>query len=184
MATVLCRHRDNPGICWAANVWSRASELRGQPYLSFLPHHPFAQILDDLRPRPISDSELGSGDADSDLTVLWPMMPATWLQDDEEYITGLNSLIEITLVWENVKTDMIHKAPADTLRQGMARIQAVLDNLPPELRWTGGVVRFPPPSMGHRAQTVNILITCFYLRSNLIQNLGKVPGITHQRIVK
>jgi len=121
----------------------------------------------------MSDAELGPSDIDS---------PDP--EDDDEYITGLNRLIDIVLAWEHVKRDMVHKAPADTLREGMARIQAVLDSLPPELRWTGGVVRFPPPSTGHQAQTVNILITCFYVRSNLLQHLGQIPGITHQRIVK
>ncbi|KAM0438449.1 hypothetical protein ACHAPT_001198 [Fusarium lateritium] len=115
--------------------------------------------------------------------MLWSAAPETWLRDDEEFITGLNSLIDVLLVWERAKVDMAHKQPEETLRDGMANIQAVLDNLVPELRWRGGLARFPQPSRGHEAQTVNILITCLYVRSNLLQHLGQAPGITHQSIV-
>ncbi|KAG7131286.1 hypothetical protein HYQ45_010085 [Verticillium longisporum] len=120
------------------------------------------------------------------LMSMWQLywsVEETWMRDDEQYITGLNSLIDIMLVWEDAKVDMTHKSPTDTLREGMARIQAVLDNLIPELRWSGGLARYPQPCRSHEAQTVNILITSLYLRSNLLQNLGQIPGITHQGIV-
>ncbi|KAG7143157.1 hypothetical protein HYQ45_000624 [Verticillium longisporum] len=120
------------------------------------------------------------------LMSMWQLywsLEETWMRDDKQYMTGLNSLIDIMLVWEDAKVDMTHKSPTDTLREGMARIQAVLDNLIPELRWSGGLARYPQPCRSHEAQTVNILITSLYLRSNLVQNLGQIPGITHQGIV-
>lgn len=123
-------------------------------------------------------------ESETDVLSLWPAAPPSWLRDDEQFITGLNSLVDIRLVWDHVKVDMTHKTPADTLREGMARIQAVMDNLIPELRWRGGLARYPPPCRGHEAQIVNILITSLYVRSNLLQNLGHVPGITHQSIVR
>ncbi|KAG7147228.1 hypothetical protein HYQ46_003940 [Verticillium longisporum] len=120
------------------------------------------------------------------LMSMWQLywsLEETWMRDDKQYMTGLNSLIDIMLVWEDAKVYMTHKSPTDTLREGMARIQAVLDNLIPELRWSGGLARYPQPCRSHEAQTVNILITSLYLRSNLVQNLGQIPGITHQGIV-
>ncbi|EGY22466.1 uncharacterized protein VDAG_03904 [Verticillium dahliae VdLs.17] len=166
-----------------AYALSRAADLRGEPYLSYLPCRSFAQILETIRPLPLSDAELGVPEPDVDIPSLWPGLEETWMRDDKQYMTGLNSLIDIMLVWEDAKVDMTHKSPTDTLREGMARIQAVLDNLIPELRWSGGLARYPQPCRSHEAQTVNILITSLYLRSNLVQNLGQIPGITHQGIV-
>ncbi|KAM0275144.1 hypothetical protein ACHAQH_007518 [Verticillium albo-atrum] len=170
-------------LYWLMSMWQLAAELRGEPHLSYLPCRSFTQILETMRPLPLSDAELGVPDPELDTYVLWPAAAETWLRDDEQFITGLNSLIDIMLVWENAKVDMTCKAPTDTLRDGMAGIQAVLDNLIPELRWRGGLARFPQPCRGHESQTVNILITSLYLRSNLLQNLGQIPGITHQGIV-
>ncbi|KAG7112088.1 Glucose transport transcription regulator RGT1 like protein [Verticillium longisporum] len=170
-------------LYWLMSMWQLAAELRGEPYLSYLPCRSFTQILETMRPLPLSDAELGVPEPDVDIPVLWPGVEETWMRDDEQYITGLNSLIDIMLVWEDAKVDMTHKSPTDTLREGMARIQAVLDNLIPELRWSGGLARYPQPCRSHEAQTVNILITSLYLRSNLLQNLGQIPGITHQGIV-
>ncbi|KAM0324917.1 hypothetical protein ACHAQA_007883 [Verticillium albo-atrum] len=170
-------------LYWIMSMWQLAAELRGDLHLSYLPGRYFTQILVTMRPLPLSDAELGVPNEETDISLLWPAVPETWLRDDEQFITGLNSLVDIMLVWEHSKVDMTYKSPADTLREGMARIQAVLDNLIPELRWRGGLARFPQPCRGHEAQTVNILITSLYVRSNLIQNFGQVPGITHQGIV-
>ncbi|KAH7116446.1 hypothetical protein EDB81DRAFT_819592 [Dactylonectria macrodidyma] len=170
-------------LYWLMSMWQLAAELRGDPSLSYLPCRSFTKILETMRPLPLSDAELGVPDPELDLSMLWPGAAETWLRDDEQFITGLNSLIDIMLVWEDAKGDMTYKAPTDTLRESMAWIQAVLDNLIPELRWNGGLARFPQPCRGHVAQTVNILITSLYLKSNLLQNLGPIPGITHHSIV-
>lgn len=163
---------------------SRSAELRGQPHLKFLPSPPFSRTLKDLRPKPLSDVELEVCDTDIDASLLWPEQTAEWLNEDEEFISGLNSLVDILFVWERVKIDMTHREPEDTLRDGMADIQAALDNLIPELRWRGGLARYPKPSQGHEAQMVNILITSLYVRSNLLQHLGQAPDITHESIAR
>lgn len=158
--------------------------MRGQPYVAILPPAPFTQTVDPLRPKPLPDKELGVATVDLDASQMLQDMQEAWLNDEEQFITGLNGLADLFLVWEHVKTDMTHKPPEDTLKEGMARIQRVLDNLIPELRWRGGLTRFPTPSRGQEAQTVNILVTSLYMRSNLLQHLGQVPGITHQSIVR
>ncbi|EEU35934.1 uncharacterized protein NECHADRAFT_85322 [Fusarium vanettenii 77-13-4] len=170
-------------LYWLLGMWQLGTEIQGQPHLTFLPGPPFTQALQTIRPRPLSDAELGVPDAETNVSELWTAAPASWLKDDDQYITGLNSLADVLMVWERAKIDMAHKQPEETLRDGMARLQAVLDNLVPELRWRGGLARFPKPSRGHESQTVNILITCFYIRSNLLQHLGQAPGISHQSIV-
>ncbi|UPL02196.1 hypothetical protein LCI18_013130 [Fusarium solani-melongenae] len=170
-------------LYWLLGMWQLGTEIQGQPHLTFLPGPPFTPALQTIRPRPLSDAELGVPDTETNLSALWPAAPSSWLKDDDQYITGLNSLADVLMVWERAKVDMAHKQPEETLRDGMARLQAVLDNLVPELRWRGGLARFPKPSRGHESQTVNILITCFYIRSNLLQHLGQAPGITHQSIV-
>ncbi|RSL83228.1 hypothetical protein CEP51_004640 [Fusarium floridanum] len=170
-------------LYWLLGMWQLGTEIQGQPHLTFLPGPPFTPALQNIRPRPLSDAELGVPDTETNISELWLAAPASWLKDDDEYITGLNSLADVLMVWERAKIDMAYKEPEETLRDGMARLQAVLDNLVPELRWRGGLARFPKPSRGHESQTVNILITCFYIRSNLLQHLGQAPGITHQSIV-
>ena len=138
-----------------------------------------------MRPRCLADSDplLSVDQPDLDLSGSWPPPDSAWLEDRMEYITGLNSLVDVLMVWEQTKVDMTHKPPADSLREGMTRVQAVMDTLIPELRWRGGLARFPRPCWGHEVQMVNILITSLYLRSNLMQHLGQTPGISHRSIV-
>lgn len=91
--------------------------------------------------------------------------------DDLDFTPGLNDLIHLILVWERVNMEMIHRSPGETLRNGTGQVQAILDQLKPELRWTGGLAWFPKPLWCHEVQTVNILITSLSLKSNLLQHL-------------
>lgn len=154
--------------------------------MTLLPSSPFTQGLEAMRPQCLADSSplLSEGQTDLDLSGSWPGPESAWLEDGMEYITGLNSLADVLMVWEQAKVDMSHKPPADTLREGITRVQTVLDTLIPELRWRGGLARFPRPCWGHEVQTVNILITSLYLKSNLMQHLGQTPGISHKSIVR
>ncbi|KAH7033708.1 uncharacterized protein B0I36DRAFT_266925 [Microdochium trichocladiopsis] len=171
-------------LFWLMTMWQLAAEMRGETFLTFLPSRSLSLDLDSTRPRPLSDSELGVPRPENlDTSMLDTEAKAIWLKDNDQYITGLNSLLDVMMVWEHVKIDMAHRPAADTLQAGMARMQAVMDNLAPELRWRGGLTRFPVPSPGHEAQTLNILITSLYIRSNLLQHLGTVPGISHASIV-
>ncbi|KAM5347348.1 hypothetical protein ACJ41O_010353 [Fusarium nematophilum] len=166
-------------LYWLIAMWQLATELRGQPHLTFLPCPPFTRVLEAIRPEPLSDIELGVPDTEVDASLLRSDAAKTWLRDDEEYVTGLNSLVDVMLIWERAKVDMAHKAPQETLRDGMAHVQQVLDNLIPELRWRGGLARFPQPSRGHEAQTVNILITSLYV-SDALEVLDHIPEEVHE----
>lgn len=135
-----------------------------------------------MRPRPLPDKDLEVTGVEINLSLLSSDAAETWL-DGQQFVDGLNSLIDLFLAWERIKIDLAYKQPADAMTDGMARIQKVLDSLIPELRWRGGLARFPAPCRGHEAQTVNILITSLYIRSNLLQNLGQVSSVTHQAIL-
>lgn len=152
--------------------------------MSFLPSRSLAMQLDTTRPRAVPDRDLAAPYPELDLSLLDSSAIPIWIRDDDEYITGLNSLIDVMMIWEHVKVDMTHRPAKETLTSGMIRMQTVMDNLAPELRWRGGLARFPLPSHGHEAQTVNILITSLFIRSNLLQHLGPVPGISHSSIVR
>ncbi|KAG9251097.1 uncharacterized protein F5Z01DRAFT_332124 [Emericellopsis atlantica] len=161
-------------LYWLLFMWQVGSEIQGQPHLAFVP---FNQKLEHLRPMNITDSQLYPDLASSADTPSWP-------EDEIHFIPGLNSLIDVFLTWEQSKKDLTHKQPEETLKCAISRIQHILDNLPPDLRWTGGLTRFPQPVWGHKAQMVNILITALSLKSNFLQHLGSLlPGLSHYDII-
>ncbi|CAH0058108.1 unnamed protein product [Clonostachys solani] len=161
-------------LYWFLFMWQVGAELRGQPHLTFLP---FNQDLEHLRPKPILDRDLYPSSAPEGYAPNWP-------EDEIAYIPGLNSLIDIFLIWEKGKVDIATKPPEEVLTRAMERIQTALDGLRPELRWRGGLTRFPRGAWGHEVQMVNILITALSIKSNFLQHLGSLlPGITHQDIV-
>lgn len=152
----------------------RGAELQGQPHLTFLP---FNQNLDHLRPKDITDRQLHPELAATPVAPDWP-------EDELYFVPGLNNLVDVFLTWEESKKDLIHKPPEQTLQRAISRIQSILDNLAPCLRWTGGLTRYPEPAWGHQCQMVNILITALSLKSNFLQHLGSlIPGLTQYHIV-
>ncbi|CAI6100757.1 unnamed protein product [Clonostachys chloroleuca] len=161
-------------LYWFLFMWQVGAELRGQPHLTFLP---FNQDLEHLRPKSILDRDLYPSSTPKDYAPNWP-------EDEIPFIPGLNSLIDIFLIWEKGKVDIATKPPEEVLTRAMERIQTALDGLRPELRWRGGLTRFPRGAWGHEVQMVNILITALSIKSNFLQHLGSLlPGITHQDIV-
>jgi hypothetical protein len=66
-----------------------------------------------------------------------------------------------------------------------------LDDLPPELRWRGGLSRPPKSNFGTDVQTVNLYITQIHIRSNLLEQMDRlsrdtsanttIPGIVKER---
>ncbi|KAF4120831.1 hypothetical protein GMORB2_2835, partial [Geosmithia morbida] len=162
-------------LYWLLYMWQVASELRGQPHLVFLP---FNQDLESLRPRVIADSDLYPAQTPRDYTPYWP-------EDDIPYVDGFGRLVDVFLVWEKTKVDMAYKPSQETLLRAVRRIQSIMDDLPPEIRWQGGLSRFPRGDWGHEVQMVNILITALSLKSNLLQHLGStLPGLTQRHLAR
>ncbi|KAK1479248.1 hypothetical protein CCUS01_16328 [Colletotrichum cuscutae] len=74
----------------------------------------------------------------------------------------------------------------EALKHWLAKIQTIIDNFPPELRWRGGLSRPSHITEGHDTQIANLFITSLNIRSNLLQKFGstvKTRAAEHQRIV-
>ena len=105
--------------------------------------------------------------------------------DDEHYIPGLNAFADVFMSWWHAKLDRTPRLPEEALKRGLSHVQHVLDNLPPELRWRGGLSRPPGATWGHDAQMMQILITSLYVKSNLLQRFGTLPSVlTHRDVIR
>lgn len=163
------RHAHHVSLCSSANILGR------------LPISLLSQELIDSIPRPLAltdDQMEPHGLLESDHHV-------TWYGDSTSYVPGLNSLSDIFNVWHEVQLTPPSPDPSACLDRYLSRVQQVIDGLPPELRWRGGLSRPPSVTQGHEVQIANIFITSLHVRSNLLQKLD--PSwrsiLEHQRIV-
>ncbi|KAM0516882.1 hypothetical protein ACHAO3_007815 [Verticillium nonalfalfae] len=137
-----------------------------------------------LRPLPLTDDELDPTGKDLDPLAA---EDTAWHGNNTSYIPGLLRLSDIFWVWHEAQTipaAMLGGAEA-ALARYLAQVQQVIDSLPPELRWRGGLSRPAHVTEGHDAQVVNIFITSLHIRSNLLEKFGSTSGSheEHQRIV-
>ncbi|WYZ35162.1 hypothetical protein EsH8_I_001438 [Colletotrichum jinshuiense] len=135
-----------------------------------------------LRPLPLTDSQLDTG----------PQLPhaelAGWHGDTTSYVPGLNQLSDLFLTWHEAQTAPIsvYGGQEEALKHFLSRIQTIIDNFPPELRWRGGLSRPAYVTEGHDTQIANLFITSLNIRSNLLQKFGRTVetrAFEHQRIV-
>lgn len=135
------------------------------------------ESLSHLRPAVLSDNDLDPNGNEADPTG------ETWHGDHTPYIAGLNSLSDLFLVWHEAQSTP-HQDPGISLQTYEAKVQNVIDSLPPELRWRGGLSRPANVTHGHDAQIANIFITSLHVQSNLLQKFGPAECLPqHQRIV-
>lgn len=133
--------------------------------------------LSHLRPAAVSDNDLDPHGNEADPTA------AAWHGDYTPYTPGLNSLSDLFLVWHETQSTP-HPDPSIALQTYQAKVQNVIDSLPPELRWRGGLSRPPHVTLGHDAQIANIFITSLHVQSNLLQRFGPAECLPqHQRII-
>lgn len=137
-------------------------------------HH---EGLSHLRPAPLSDNQLDPSHG--------PTVEAPWHGDDTSYVPGLNSLSDLFMVWHEAQSSQVALDPTAALRMYLGKVQQVIDSLPPELRWRGGLSRPANVTHGHDAQIANIFICSLHVRSNLLQRFGPTDtsALEHQRIV-
>lgn len=109
----------------------------------------------------------------------------SWHGDTTSYVPGLNCLSHLFKIWHELLTTPSPWDPETALQQCSAKVQSVIDHLPPELRWRGGLSRPPNVTHHHDVQIANIFITSLHIRSNLLQRLkptrDSVPE--HQKLV-
>jgi hypothetical protein len=101
-------------------------------------------------------------------------------------VTGFNAHADIILTWWHAKADSEHRSPREVIDRGLERLQSILDGLPPELRWRGGLSRDLRATRGHEMQMLNIMISFLYIKSNLLEIYGPVaePPFTHYTIIR
>ena len=173
------------GICkyhipTATSVMSTKTITRGADLMghSHLTHHPPNEPYTQLRPRNLTDREL-------DPTPMSFTQIPLLSDDDKPYVPGMEAVSDVFMAWWHAKSDRAHRPPEEALERGLAHVQRVLDGLPPELRWRGGLSRSPGASWGHDAQMVQIFVTNLYVKSNLLQRFGALSSIlTHRDIIR
>ncbi|KAH7191751.1 uncharacterized protein B0J16DRAFT_281258 [Fusarium flagelliforme] len=95
-----------------------------------------------------------------------------WHGDDMSYIPGLNSLSDLFLIWQDMQQTPKDTNPQTTITRYLVKVQKVLDDLPPELRWRGGLSRPATVTEGHDSQIANLFVTSLNIRSNILQKFG------------
>ncbi|KAK1625511.1 hypothetical protein BDP81DRAFT_397788 [Colletotrichum phormii] len=135
-----------------------------------------------LRPLPLRDSQLETGPQLSHAEL------PPWHGDTTSYVPGLNQLSDLFLIWHEAQTAPIslYGGQEEALKHWLAKIQTIIDNFPPELRWRGGLSRPSHITESHDTQIANLFITSLNIRSNLLQKFGstvKTRAAEHQRIV-
>ncbi|KAI7762957.1 hypothetical protein LZL87_013059 [Fusarium oxysporum] len=130
------------------------------------------------RPLPLSDNQMEPKAPDS-------CHQPPWHGDDTTYVPGLNSLSDLFLIWQEVQQVPEGTEPQITITMYLGKIQQVLDNLPPELRWRGGLSRPANVTEGHDVQIANLFVTSLNIRSNILQKFGPTDKSAedHQKIV-
>ncbi|WKT43894.1 hypothetical protein QSH57_008747 [Fusarium oxysporum f. sp. vasinfectum] len=130
------------------------------------------------RPLPLSDNQMEPGAPDS-------CHEPPWHGDDTTYVPGLNSLSDLFLIWQEVQQVPDGTEPQTIITRYLGKIQRVLDNLPPELRWRGGLSRPAHVTEGHDVQIANLFVTSLNIRSNILQKFGPTDksALEHQKIV-
>lgn len=101
-----------------------------------------------------------------------PAVEPTWHGDDTSYIPGLNSLSDLFLIWQDMQQTPKDINPQITITRYLVKVQKVLDDLPPELRWRGGLSRPATVTEGHDSQIANLFVTSLNIRSNILQKFG------------
>ncbi|KAL2815209.1 hypothetical protein BDW59DRAFT_153975 [Aspergillus cavernicola] len=129
-------------------------------------------------PNPLTDLDL---DLDLDLSHNPnPEIPPCH-GESISYVPGLTHLLTIFLSWHTCQTDRFYMPAEKVLANGLLRIQTSLDDLPPELRWRGGLSRPQNATPGHDVQIANIFVTSLYVRSNLLQQFGTSSSVQNQK---
>jgi hypothetical protein len=100
--------------------------------------------------------------------------PEPWHGDSTSYIPGLHALIRIFLLWVKSQQgdlfDLVH------LRKHLDLTLSSLDDLPPSLRWRGGLSRPAKSNFGTDVQMVNLYITQIHIRSFLLDQMHRAAG--------
>jgi hypothetical protein len=119
------------------------------------------------RPLPLTDRQLTPAlYARSDLELF------AYHGDDCTYIPGLNFASELYMVWQNAHSTPDIDDPVTHVQTHIAQIEQIINCLPPELRWHGGLSRSSMATDGHDTQVANLFITSLHIQTNLLRRFG------------
>jgi len=133
--------------------------LHGRPRLTFLGPSLDSELI---RPLEITDAELAA---------ITPGQEQ-WHGNVTSYIPGLNALSNLFMLWfKSQQGD--HVQDLAHLQHHMELAISSLDNIPPELRWRGGLSRPKRSNFGTDVQMVNLMITQIHIRSFLLDQMDR-----------
>jgi hypothetical protein len=107
---------------------------------------------------------------DADLAPITPG-EELWHGNTTSYIPGLIALSKIFMLW--VKSQQGDCSNLGHLRNYLDLAASVLDDLPPALRWRGGLSRPLKSNFGTDVQMVNLYITQIHVRSFLMDQMHR-----------
>ncbi|KAM5342094.1 hypothetical protein ACJ41O_015125 [Fusarium nematophilum] len=162
-------------LFWLLFAASCSADIFGRLSVNVLPQD---RIEGFPRPLPLSDDQMEPPPSSEH-------HEQKWHGDDTSYVPGLNSLSDLFLIWQEIQQTPKDHDPESTITKFLDRIQCVINHLPPELRWRGGLSRPPTVTQGHDVQIANLFVTSLDIRSNVLQKFGPTDtsGLEHQRIV-
>lgn len=157
---------------------------------TFISHQDNTEFLE---PLPLTDDDLDAatcspGSAPSVYSPAVTGLVSAWHGDHISYVPGLVSLTKLYRIWRDVQiTPAARLGGHDAaLLFYQEQIHHVIDTLPRELRWRGGLSKPHWVTQGHESQTANIFVTSLHLRSNLLQKQGQHTACNaaeHQMII-
>lgn len=89
---------------------------------------------------------------------------------DHSYITGLNALSRLFLIWQT--SQAIQVQTMENLETHISRTHQILSDLPPELVWAEGVSQ--SSDFGFDVQKVNLKVTQLHIRANLLEQMNSL----------
>lgn len=151
-----------------ANAFYSTLGLCGRPYS--LPMAGEYLNRSQLRPQNLTDLEL-CPDATIDPSP-------EWHGTHHSYVRGLNALIDLFVMWYRSQQEQ----DMDHLERYLNLSLCALENLPPELRWRGGLSRSPKSNFGTDVQMVNLYITQIHIRSFLLDQMYVLAQNGHDTV--
>ena len=142
-------------LCYAAQC---TLGLHGRP--SLLPQVS-RDFLEAHKPQVFNDAQLGSVTSGEE----------AWHGNTTSYIPGLIELSKLFLLWHNSQQGNCQDI--DHLKHYVGLAISSLDDLPPELRWRGGLSRPSRANFGTDVQMVNLYITQIHIRSYLLDQMDR-----------
>jgi hypothetical protein len=143
-------------LYWLNFAGQCTAEMHGRRLLVLHHAHEASSILFSM---PVSDDELVRGPFSA---------PASTDSLDYSYISGLNALSRLFLLWQS--SQAISTQTMENLQEHILRAHQAQNDLPPELNWADYANQ--AGYFGFNVQKVNLKVTQLHIRSNLLEQMN------------